>query len=343
MKNGATDGHAMKSEPILSNPFRKDWWPRFFFADFTANSLGLFRIYFAFGLLFYHVVQVKFLFEIAPFGEIFYFADPIWYFRLIGIYSNIPWITYLAIFVIIGATISLMLGYRTRTSIIILFFAIMYVKGVRDSFDGDVHHRYVVPANILIIFLFSRCGEILSLDARKKTRLRQVVTPVENWAASWPLKAIQVYVAFYYFFAAIAKLRLVGLNWIGDGGQVQIKLVERSMRYGLTENGEAVRMKLGYALAQLPDLLVVFVSLVIAFELLSPLILLTRSRLYRILYVLGATSFHIANYVLLSVMFILYPFILLVFFDLAKVYAKIQPRLGLLPLEPQAEPEPHPS
>ena len=324
----------MKSEPMISNPFCIDWWSRFFFTGFSEYSLGLFRIYFAFGLLFYHITQVAFLFEIAPFGETFYYADPIWYFRLIGIFTHIPWLTYVGLFVLFGATLSLMLGYRTRTSIIILFLAIMYVKGVRDSFDGDVHHRYVVPANILIIFLFSRCRDVLSFDARKRTLMKQIIAPVENWAASWPLKAIQIYVTFYYFFAAIAKLRLAGLDWIGDGGQVQIKLVERSMRYGLTENGEAVRLKLGYALAQVPDMLVVFITLVIVFELLSPLILLTRSRIYRIIFVLGATSFHIANFALLFVWFLLYPFILLVYFDLAKVYAKIQPGLGFPSLQP---------
>jgi len=322
----------MRSEALLTNPFRVAWWPEFFFSGFTANSLGLFRIYFGTCMILYNLTETIYLFELNPFGPAFHFTDPIWFFRLLGISVHVPWLTYIGIVVLFAATICVALGYRTRIAIVVMFLAIAYVQGVRDSFDGAVHHRYVVPANALIIFFFSRCGDVLSLDARRQRRLGRAIAPIQEWAGSWPLRALQVYVAFYYFFAAVAKLRLAGLSWIGDGGQVQIKLIERSMRYGLTEAGEPIRMKLAYVLAQSPNWLVVIVTAVILFELLSPLILLVRNRLARVFYVLCATGFHVFNFVLLSVNFIFYPFLLAVFFDLEKVYARLRTRFNWKPL-----------
>jgi len=318
----------MKSEPLFANPCRLSWWSGYIFGGYSAESLGLFRIWFAFGMIFYNMSQVLFLFWIDPLGKAFYFTDPIWYFRLVGLHVHVPWVTYAAIATLFASTVTLGLGYRTRWSLVVLFISIAYVQGVRDSFDGDVHHRYVVPANAIIVFLFSRCGDVLSLDARRHRRQGRLLTPVEEWAASWPLRVIQIYVAFYYFFAAVAKLRIAGLAWVGDGGQVQIKLIERSMRYGLDEHGQAIRMKLAYLLAQTPGWLVAFVSIVILFELLSPLVLLTRSLRLRILFVICATAFHVFNFVLLSVVFLLYPFMLVVFFDLAKVADRLREYYG---------------
>jgi hypothetical protein len=304
------------------------WCSAFFFSGYSANSLGLFRIWFAATMILYSLWDFGYLLEMNPFGPAFHFTDPIWYFRLVGISADIPWLTPMVFALLLAATVAMGLGFRTRPAMVTMFLAIAFLQGTRDSFDGAIHHRMVVPANILIILFFSRCDEVLSLDAVRR-QCGHRLAPVESWAASWPLRAIQVYMAFYYFFAAAAKLRLSGLDWIGAGGKVQMVLIDRSMRYGLAENGEAIRGKLAYLLAQSPHWLVVFVTAVIVFELLSPLVLLlVRSLAARLLFVAGATVFHVGNFVLLSVNFIFYPLLLAVFFDLEKVYLKLQRRFG---------------
>ena len=45
-----------------------------------------------------------------------------------------------------------MLGKWTKPSIIFMVIFIFYLKGVRDSFAGDVHHRYLVPVTMLFFF-----------------------------------------------------------------------------------------------------------------------------------------------------------------------------------------------
>jgi hypothetical protein len=322
----------MSAELHLQNP-PAGWWSAFFFSGYSANSLGLFRIWFAATMILYAAWDFGYLPEMNPLGPAFHFTDPIWYFELTGISVHIPWVTPLVLLTLLAATAALGFGFRTRVALVIMFLSIAYLQGVRDSFDGAIHHRMVVPGNILIILFFSRCADVLSLDASRRRRHGQAAAPIESWAASWPLRAIQVYIAFYYFFAAVAKLRLSGLHWIGEGGKVQMMLIDRSMRYGLTEAGEAVQGKLGYLLAQSPGWLVAFITAVIVFELLSPLILLlVRSLAARLVFVAGATTFHIGNFVLLSVNFIFYPLLLAVFFDLEKVYGRLQRRFGLRPL-----------
>lgn len=321
------------SERRLPGPLSAVWWSDFFFSGYSANSLGLFRIWFGAAMVFYSLWDLGYLLEMNPLGPVFHFADPIWYFRLVGLSVHVPWITPLVLAILLSAAVALCLGWRTRLALVVMFFSIAYLQGVRDSFDGAVHHRMVVPANILIILFFSRCADVLSKDVNRRVRSGAAPAAVESWAATWPLRAIQIYMAFYYFFAAVAKLRVAGWDWIGDGGQVQIRLIERSMRYGLAETGEAVRYKLAYLLAQNSTWVVIFVTAVIVFELLSPLVLLFMRRLWvRVAFVVGATSFHVMNFVLLSVNFIFYPLLLVVFFDLAKVHARLQARFGWKPL-----------
>lgn len=321
------------AELSLRHPLTRSWWSDFFFTGYSGNSLGLFRIWFAGTMILYSLWDFGYLPEMNPFGPGFYFTDPVWYFRLAGITWHVPWLTPLVLATLLAATVALGLGSCTRIAIVVMLLCIAYLQGVRDSFDGAIHHRMVVPANILIILLCSRCADVLSRDATRRRRQGDPAAPIESWAASWPLRAIQVYMAFYYFFAAVAKLRLSGLEWIGEGGKVQVTLIDRSARYGLTEAGEPVRNKLAYLLAQTPDLLVVFVIAVLTFELLAPLVLLRmRSLAARLVFVAGATTFHIGNFVLLSVNFILYPLLLPVFFDLDKVYRKLQARFGWRPL-----------
>ena len=94
-----------------------------------------------------------------------------------------------------------------------MILCIFYLKGVRDSFAGDVHHRYLIPMQLLLFLLLSRCGDARSLDLRR----RASVTPPAEWEASWPIKAMQVYCASFYLWSIIAKLRVSGWTWFAGG------------------------------------------------------------------------------------------------------------------------------
>ncbi len=296
---------------------------RFFYSGYSADSLGLFRIYFGIFLILYHITQFASLIFIDPTGPAFYYLDPIWYFELLGIDKTTPFLNFVAAIVLMTSTTMFAAGKWTRTSIIVVLITLFYLKGVRDSVAGDIHHRYVVLVQILFFLLISKCGNVMSLDA-----LKNKAVYLMEWEASWPIRAAQVYVAYFYFFAIVAKIRVSGWDWFVDGGRLQEELIVRSVRWGLSEDSEPLRNTLSFYLASDQFIVFLLCLALIAFELMFPLILFFKRNMVKLLFVAVAFLFHIMNYVLLDVKFYLYGFILAVYFDLAVVRQVLITRIG---------------
>ncbi|HEU4957915.1 MAG TPA: hypothetical protein VFT40_09855, partial [Sphingomicrobium sp.] len=129
---------------------------RFFFDWFPAEALGAARFYFGLGLSIYLTIQFNQLFQISAFGAQFHYTLPIWFFGLLGIDHVTPWTIYVAYAVLMAACGLFALGKWTKPAIIAIIIGIFYMKGVRDSFSGDVHHREIPIFAILILFLFSK-------------------------------------------------------------------------------------------------------------------------------------------------------------------------------------------
>jgi hypothetical protein len=293
---------------------RRSYFDRFFFDWFPGEALGAARLYFGFGLIAYLCTQYRQLLVLDPLGAQFHYTLPIWYFDLLGIDHMVPWLNVPVMAVLIAACAMFALGRWTKPAIILIVLAIFYLKGVRDSISGDVHHREVPIVAILVLFLFSKCNQVFGIDARRKA-----LAGIADWEASWPLRAMQVYIAMFYFWALIAKLRVSGLSWFTDGGRIQDTLLARALRDGLGADGQPVKLSQAYELAQNPDLVFVFGATVFVFELFIPLILFVRNWRWRLLILIGATIFHLSNYYLLNVQFYLYPFVFVTFFNMAVV------------------------
>lgn len=287
-------------------------WDWYFFQGYSGESLGALRALFGAGLFFFHFTQFIQLIILDPFGPDAKYIEPIWYFEALGITSNIPWLNIPIFIVLLTATIFFMLGKWTKPAILILVLSIFYLKGVRDSFAGDVHHRYLVPVTMMFLFFFSKCNYRFAFDGKKYTN-----QAVETWEASWPIRTAQTYIIMFYFWALVAKLRVTGWTWFEPAGQIQAKLIERSVRSGFTETGELVRRAHSFELAQYVWLIFIFGILVTVFELLAPIVLFVRKRWVMSIFLLGAFCFHIANYILLNVQFYFYPIVFLAFFNMA--------------------------
>jgi hypothetical protein len=303
-----------------------DW---FFFDWHPAEALGAVRFYFGLGLAVYLYFQFDQNLKIDAFGANFAFTRPIWYFGLLGIDTNIPWISFAVMPLLLIACLFFALGKWTKPAIIAIIIAIFYMKGVRDSFSGDVHHREIPIFAILILFLFSKCDRMFGIDARKKGW-----APIEDWEASWPLRAMQIYVAMFYFWALVAKVRLSGLDWFTGGGRIQEVLISRALRDGFTPTGEVVNLSLAWDLAQLPQLVWFFGVMVFIFELFFPLILLVRDWRLKLLALIGAATFHLANYFLMNVQFFLYPFVFVTFFNMAEFHRWLMSKIRLRRVAP---------
>ena len=297
---------------------------RFFFGWHDAEALGAVRFYFGIGLAIYLYFQFDQNLKIDPFGAHFVFTRPIWYFWLLGIDTNIPWISFAVMPLLVLACLLFAFGKWTKPMIIAIILMIFTMKGVRDSFSGDVHHREIPIFALLILFYFSKSDRMFGVDARRKT-----LPSIEPWEASWPLRAMQVYIAMFYFWALMAKLRLSGLDWFTGGGRIQDVLISRSLRDGLTPTGDVVNLSLGWDFAHHPEWIWACGALVFAFELLFPLILFVRDWRLKLLALIGATTFHLANYFLMNVQFFLYPFVFVTFFDMNRFHDWAKAKLRL--------------
>jgi hypothetical protein len=225
----------------------------------------------------------------------------------------------------IAACLLFAAGKWTKPAIIAVIVCMFYLKGVRDSFSGDVHHREVPIFAILVLFLVSKCDRVFGIDARK----RNDPAAVADWEASWPIRAMQTYIAFFYFWALVAKLRVSGLDWFTGGGRIQDILIERAVRDGFDVTGRPVNLSLSYDLAQWPDLVWLLGAAVFVFEIGILAVLFVRDWRVRAAMLACATLFHLSNYILLNVQFYFYPFVFLTFFNLVPVHAWLKERLRL--------------
>ena len=288
-------------------------WNRFWFTGYSAESLGLARLWFGLGLFFFNLTQFWTLFLIDPMGESFYYIRPVWYFEPFGLVQNYPLFDLFALILLQAATLSMALGYRTRASTLLVIVLICYLRGVRDSILGEGHHRYHVPFNLLLLLAISKCGAAHSADARRRGA---GAAPVAEWEASWPIMAMQLYTASFYFWSFIAKLRATGWSWFFDPRRIQDLLLERSLTWGVTEQGEPVFNALPYWLSQQEELCRMLGVGTLIMEAGFPLILLIHRPLARLAFLGGVAFFHLANFVLAYVSFALIPICFFVFFDL---------------------------
>ena len=301
---------------------RRSFFERFFFGWFPGEALGAARLYFGFGLIAYLFSQYRQLLVLDPAGARFHYTLPIWYFDLLGIDHMVPWLNVPVMAILVAACVLFALGRWTKPAIIVILIAICYLKGVRDSISGDVHHREVPIVALLVLFFASKCDQMFGMDARRKG-----LPGIADWEGSWPLRAMQVYIAMFYFWALVAKLRLSGLAWFTEGGRIQDVLVARSLRDGIGADGLPVNLPQAYELAQNTDLVFVFGAAVFVFELFIPLILFVRDWRLRLFMLIGAATFHFTNYYLLNVQFYLFPFVFVTFFNMALVHRWLKARL----------------
>lgn len=299
---------------------------RFFFSGSTPERLGATRLLLGLGLVPFFGLQFGAFFDVDPFGPSFYYLDPIWYFGALGITRLDPALMQLGSLLLCATLLGFALGWRTRGCAVASLALIVVLKGARDSVAGDVHHRELIPFHLLLFFACSRSGEAFSLDALRAGARAKLA----EWEASWPIQASQLYIAAFYLWSGIAKLRSTGFDWFGTEIARELML-ERAVRFGIDANGPIAGSGLGFWLAAHPLALLVPALGVAAIELGFPVVFLLRKLWLRVVFLAGVTLFHIANFVLLNVMFLFMPVVFVMFFDPSRLAARIAPRLAAGP------------
>ena len=99
----------MASSNIISRA-----WNQFFFTGFSGESLGLLRMYIGCGLLIFTTYQFGTVLTLNPLGAVYYFIEPVWYFKLLGIQYHVPALSFGMYAILMGAILSMILGKKIR-------------------------------------------------------------------------------------------------------------------------------------------------------------------------------------------------------------------------------------
>lgn len=128
------------------------------------------------------------------------------------VWSDRPWwfeFCYTAAFVV---SVLLLLGWRTRATSVLFLVAVISLQN-RSVFVGDGSDNVI---HLMAIYLaFTRCGEVWSLDARRRRRLRRdPAAPDRTGPALWAALGLLLLLAQATGFA---KLGMLGFGTDGYG------------------------------------------------------------------------------------------------------------------------------
>lgn len=192
----------------------KDFWIRYWFLEKSSVGWAAFRVAFSIVLLIYHVPRFFYIKELyTPAG--FLFPS-----RLLSIFylliPNFGWAIILNI-VLAVAIICFLIGYRTRTSAVIIFLLHTYLS-LLENFSMRGFGQIMIVYTFL--FIFSPAGAFFSIDYAKKRVLSFKNNKVSDIKTDSPLVSLTMQrimlwqLASIYFFNVITKILHGGLRWL---------------------------------------------------------------------------------------------------------------------------------
>ena len=190
----------------------------------------------------------------------------------------------------IVAGLTALVGFATRTSLLLLTFGLWFFVSHMYSY-ADVHHTQAPFAIFLLALAFSPAGDSLSIDAlirRRRARGAGLPTPITRSTdtAMWPLKLAHVVLAMTYFSTGISKLLVGGLRWMNG----------YTLQYYTFRDGIDRNIPVGVWLAHFHTVCVLLAIGTILFEVFYFVSILVP-RVARFIFV-GAILFHISLYVI---------------------------------------------
>ena len=133
----------------------------------------------------------------------------------------------------IVAGILALIGLLTNVSLFCFAMGCIFLKAFEYSF-GEQHHPEAIMMVALVVFSFSPCGKVLSVDSFLKKLRKRATSEVQllqykGEYAGWPIKLMQCFFALMYISAIQSKLTHGGLDWV-NGFTLQYYLVQDGIR-----------------------------------------------------------------------------------------------------------------
>jgi hypothetical protein len=268
-----------------------DWWTRWLFAPVPAARVGWFR------LLVYAFIPFDVLVA-RPWGALHgQVSTELYQPLLIGRVLPLPAPTAAVVAVVQWALVAvsltaLVFAARGRAPRVLgLGVALLYLQWMVIAFSyGKVDHDRFAFISALFVLPFAGLAGLRD--------------EAPSASAGWALRVVQIGAVATYFFAAIAKLRFGGLAWLTSA-----TLARAIIRRGTF---------LADPLLQIPWALVASQFFIMAFELLSPVILFVRER-WQWLMVAGLLLFHLSVYATITIIFLPHLVCLMAFLPLERL------------------------
>jgi hypothetical protein len=185
----------------------------------------------------------------------------------------------------VGCGAAALFGLLTRVSLLGLAWASTLLVAHNYSYI-EYHHTDALMMIALWALAFSRCGAVLSLDARiARARGKPPAAPLDPFAL-WPLRLVQWMFALTYLAAGVEKVVNGGLAWL-QGTTLAYYFAVDALHRG---------HPLGVWLAERADWLPPVALASLLFELAFPLALLVPG--LAIWFVAFGFSFHVGVYVI---------------------------------------------
>ncbi len=297
----------MKYINALINWFWSDPWETGRNIDQVSDQallerLGLYRFLVCMIALFVVYNQDSHVLTIDIHGHPFFFYDRrTWYFALLDIKHTYPLFDFLNFYIAMIAFFLAAIGYRFRVSMTVAILSLFYIQASRSALIGNYHHVLITWGHVLPILLFSRAGEAFSVDGPGKR-------PLERWEAIWPVRLIQIAIMLFYFSAGLAKFREAGLGWVIDGSGIQRTLLSRWQ-------SNALFFEYGMTLAAYPKICWLLSLGLVILELIFPLLLLMRWKVFNWFMVVSFTLFHLITRFVIGLPFHFNSILLLIYVD----------------------------
>ena len=200
------------------------------------------------------------------------------------IYNYIRWIG-------VVLAISGLIGFQTKWTLK-LYIPIAFYLWAVPCFYGKLNHNQIMLW-IPVIFAFSRCSDVCSVDALIKRFRKRWSAPKNSFVYGLPLTIIWIHLAMIYCFSGFHKLWDTGLYWGLSNNiinQIQLEWVEN------------YDMIVGLRVDRYPTLLKFGAVGIILFEIVYPLFLIKPTT--RFINFIGAWSLHLTAGYLMNIDFV---------------------------------------
>jgi hypothetical protein len=209
-----------------------------------------------------------------------------------------------------------MLGYLTAFSTKLSLVLVVFYEGMVRSF-GHYNHDEMIAVYFLVVLAFTPCGDSFSLDHW----LRRKAPGPRSFKYGYPVLLMQLLMAWVYFSSALVKMRVAGMKYLSPDN-LPVLAIFHSL-----DNLHDTAFRFAFWLPQIRELLPYAVGMVLVWELMFPVAVISRRARW---WILGfGILFHAMTLFLMNIFFPYQLVMYLIFVDWDQVAARLSsPKLA---------------